>query len=305
MVDFLQAAPLISGFLGYKSQRDANRATEAQNALLREQYEQQRRERAPVVAGATHQLSAGRYLDPNTGEEVPEGTEGAVFQSQFQPFVNAAGQSAVASGNIAQQYQANVPYYQQAGLTGLGGLLSSYGVTPEQQRALGSGYENPYAQAQFRYGADEINRQADRQERERAIQSQGRLASLSSQAARRSGQIEAQRARELGRLGADIGARSYEYGQQQGQQFLQNQQNLSNQLLGAGASGLSQAQQAAQLGSGAIKQGVQAPFLPFQTYAQTLGQAPSVQTPTYGTQADPFATGAGLGLQAYNLLRNR
>ena len=295
---------LASAYFGYRGARSQAQQQAAQNALLREQFEQQKLERAPIIAGAKHQLEGGRWVSPE-GHPVAAGTPGAVWQSQFQPFVDAAGQSAVASGNIAQQYQANVPHYQRAGLIGLGGLLSSYQFSPEQQRALGRGYEDPYAAAQYRFAAQDIQDAADRQRREQAIADAGRLTPLSGQAARATGQIEAQRARQLAQLGADIGSRSYQYGQQQGQNYLANQQALAQNLLSAGTSGLSQAQQAAQLGSGAYQQGIQAPFLPFQTYAQTLGQAPQVQAPQFGTVTDPFATGAGLGIQAYNLLRDK
>ena len=98
-----------------------------------------------------------------------------------------------------------------------------------------------------------------------------------------------------------IGADAYKYGQQQGQAFLANQQGLAGNLLAAGTSGLSQAQQASQLGQGSQQYGVQAPFLPFQQYGQTVSAQPTAQVPQFGQTKDPFATGAGLGVQAYSL----
>ena len=302
--NFLQvAAPVIGGFLGYKGQQDVNAQTAAQNALLRDQYEQQKLERAPIVTGAQDQLQGGRWIDPATGQAVAQGTPGAQWQSQFQPFVDAAGQQSVAGSNIAGQYLANVPHYQQAGLQGLGLTQQLAGFTPFQQQQLAKQYEDPYTEAQYRYGAQDIQDQADNLRRQQAIRDAGRLTSLSSQAARATGQIEASRARSLGELGARLGSEAYRYGQGRAQQELARQTGLAGTLSAYGATGLSQAQQASQLGSGAQRFGVQAPFLPFQAYGQTLGQAPSVNVPQFGTTKDPFATGAGLALQSYNLLR--
>ena len=55
-----------TAFLGYKSAQSQAQQQAAQNALLKEQYEQQKLERAPIVTGAKDQLSAGRWIDPNT-----------------------------------------------------------------------------------------------------------------------------------------------------------------------------------------------------------------------------------------------
>ena len=228
MVAWLPAvASLGSAYLGYKAQQDQNKQTQAQNALLQQQYEWQKSKEVPGVAGAQQALGAGyitgpggqqvsqadydalagQYYDPSrhyygrkdapqkqyaglgdftsslfkgvldqaqgktpadliTAEEfakltpeeqelwvekqtgdvsaeayaalTPEQREGLIaqqdryqFQSQFQPFVDAAGQSAVAGTNIAQQYLANVPAYQQAGLQGLGGYQALAGYTPD------------------------------------------------------------------------------------------------------------------------------------------------------------------------------
>ena len=88
------AAPLISGFLGYKAQQDKNKQIQANNALLKEQYEWQKSKEVPGVTGAQDALTGGYWVDPATGQPVAEGTEGAQWQSQFQPFIDAAGQNA-------------------------------------------------------------------------------------------------------------------------------------------------------------------------------------------------------------------
>ena len=298
-------APIIGGFLGYRGAKSQADQQAAQNALLQQQYEWQKSKETPGVTGAQNQLGAGRYIDPNSGEEVAEGTEGAVWQSQFQPFVDAAGQQSVAGSNIAAQYLANTPHYQQAGLQGLGTTQALLGTTPYQQQQLGQQFANPYAQAQYGLLAQDINRQFDRANRERAARSGGRLDALSSQQARLQGQLEKQRQEGLLRAATDIGSRSYAYGQDAANRYLANQAQLAQQLQSAGVSGLSQAQQASQLGQGAQQYGIQAPFLPFQQYGQTVSAQPTAQVPNFGTVTDPLSTGVGLGLQTYNLLNPR
>ena len=298
------AAPLITGFLGYKGAQSQAQQQQAQNKLLQDQFDYQKQVAAPVITGAQDQLSAGRWVDAQ-GNPVAQGSPGAQWQSQFQPFVNAAGQQAIAGSNIAQQYLANAPAYQQAGLQGLGLTQQLAGFTPFQQQQLAKQYENPYTQAQYKYAAQDIQDQADRLRREQSIKDAGRLTPLSSQAARATGQIEASRAKSLGELGAQLGSQAYQYGQDRADRELGRLTGLAGTLGAFGTSGLAQAQQAQQLGSGAQQYGIQAPFLPFQQYASTVGAAPQVQTPQFGTVTDPFTTGAGLGLQAYNLFNPR
>ena len=273
------AAPLISGFLGYKGAQSQAQQQQAQNALLKEQYEQQKLERAPIVAGA---------------KELVEN------QAQFRPFVDAAGQQSVAGSNIASQYLANVPHYQAAGLQGLGLTQQLAGFTPFQQQQLQDQYAQGDIATQYNLAARDINRQADLGRKEQAI-SGGRFGALSGQQARAQGEIERQRQEGINQAAAQASQQAY----QRAQQELARQTGLAGTLGAYGTSGLSQAQQAAQLGSGAQQYGIQAPFLPFQQYAQTLGQAPSVSVPKYGTVTDPFTTGAGLGLQAYSLFNRK
>ena len=304
------AVPAITGFLGYKGQQDANRQTAAQNALLERQYEWQRDKETPGVVGAQDALSGGFYVDaagnPISQDDYEALTEAQranyTWSGQFEPFTQAAGQQSVAGSNIAQQYLGNIPHYQQAGLQGLGGIQSLYGLTPEDQLAVAERFQTPYAEEQYRFAADDIERNADEQRRAAAAQAARRGASFSGQAARTVGQIESQRERQLGQLGADLGAQAYNQAQQQAANYLTRQGQLAQNLQAAGTSGLSQAQQASQLGQGSQRFGIQAPFLPYQTYGQTVSAQPAAQVPNFGTQADPFATGAGLALQTYTTL---
>ena len=272
------AAPLASAFLGYRGAQSQANQQAAQNRLLQQNYAWQKAKETPGVTGAQNAL-----------------------QSNFQPFVDLQGRTAVGSGNVAQQYLANVPHYQQAGLQGLGQLQANLATTPDQQIALGQRFADPYASAQYNLLARDANERAGQDARRSAIQ-QGRFGALSSQAARAQGEIERQRTRELGDIATRVGSDAFRYGQDAGNRYLSQQAQLGQNLLAAGTSGLSQAQQASQLGTGAAQAGIQAPFLPFQQYGQTVSAQPSASVPQFGTVTDPFSTGAGLGLQAYNLL---
>ena len=178
-------APIIGGFLGYRGAKSQADQQQAQNALLQQQYEWQKE--VPGVTGAQDVIANA---------------------NQFQPFIDAAGQQSVAGSNIASQYLANTPYYQQAGLQGLGTTQALLGTTPYQQQQLGQQFANPYAQAQYGLLAQDINRQFDRANRERAARSGGRLDALSSQQARLQGQLEKQRQEGLLRAATDIGSRT-------------------------------------------------------------------------------------------------
>ena len=295
MVSWLPAvASLGSAFLGYKAQQDQNKQTQAQNALLEQQYEWQKSKEVPGVTGAQDALAAGYWVDPTSGQPVEAGTEGAVWQSQFQPFVNAAGQSAIASSNIAQQYLANVPSYQQAGLQGLGAYQALAGYTPQQQQQLANQYARTYGQGAYDIAAKDINREALAADRNLA-RDQGRFGALSSQKARADAYQDQARTDAL----LQAAERAQQTGYERSQAELQRQQGLAGALTSAGTSGLSQAQQASQLGQGATQSGIAAPFQPFQQYGQTVSAQPTATVPTFGQTQDPFATGLGLGLQAW------
>ncbi len=287
--------PAIAGVTGYLGAQSQANQQKKQNELLAQQYEWDKSKEVPGVAGAQAALSGGYYIDPTTGQQVAEGTEGAQFQSQFQPFVDLAGQQAVGGANIAQQYLANVPSYQAAGLKGLQGYEKLAGLTPEQQFQQQQLYAQNYGKGAYDLAATDINRDAATQDRNLARQ-QGRFGALSSQKAR--GQAYIDQARTDALLKA--AERAQDVGYQRQQADLQRQQGLAGALTSAGTSGLAQAQQASQLGAGAIQQGIQAPFQPFQQYGQTVSAQPTAQAPTFGQVNDPFSTGVGLGLQAWN-----
>ena len=252
MVAWLPAvATLGSAFLGYKSQQDKNKQTAAQNAALQEQYEWQKSKEVPGVTGAQDALSAGYWVDPNTGQPVAQGTPGAQWQSQFQPFVDAAGQSAIAGSNIAQQYLANVPSYQQAGLQGLGAYQALAGYTPGQQRQLANEYAQSYGQGAYDIAAKDINRKATADSRNLA-RDQGRFGALSSQKARADAYQDQARTDAL----LQAAERAQQTGYERSQAELQRQQGLAGALTSAGTSGLAQAQQASQLGQGAVQSGI-------------------------------------------------
>ena len=289
----------ITGFLGYQGARDQAAQQAANNALLKEQYEYEKSVRAPAVTGAQNQLSAGRWI--KDGKAVPAGTEGATWQSQFQPFTDAAGQQAVAGSNIASQYLSNVPLYQQAGLAGLAGYQDAAKYSdPALQDKLASDYTRRYGMGIFDLAARGINRQADEANR-RSSSAGGRFGALSSQRARQAGEIDRTRTEAL----LDAATKARDTGFQRAQAELQRRQGLAGALTTLGTSGLSQAQQASQLGAAAQQQGVQAPFAPFNAYSAAIGNAPAVNTPNYGDVTDPFATGVGLGLKAWNTFRNQ
>lgn len=287
-------AGLGTAFLGYKGQKDANKQTAANNALLKEQYEWDKSKEVPGVAGAQNALQGQHWVDAQ-GNQVPEGTPGATVQSQFQPFIDAAGQTAVAGSNIAQQYLSNVPQYQQAGLQGLQGYQNLAGLSPSDHAAATNQYAQQYGQGAYDIAAKDINRGADQQGRDNA-RSQGRFGALSSQKARGDAYIDQARTDSL--LKAAERAQQTGYDRHQGE--LLRQQQLAGNLSAAGTSGLSQANSASQLGQAAATSGINAPFQPFQAYGQTIGAQQSAVATPYAQTQDPFATGAGLGIQAWN-----
>ena len=289
-------APIVSGFLGYQGAKAQADQQKKQNELLAQQYEWQKSKEVPGVTGAQQALQGGYWVDA-AGNQVPEGTEGATWQSQFQPFVDAAGQSAVAGSNIGQQYLANVPVYQQAGLEGLQAYRNLAGLTPSQQYDDLQRYAQAAGQGAYDIAAKDIERDAVTKDRNLARQ-QGRFGALSSQKAR--GQAYIDQARTDALLKA--AERAQQTGYQRQQAELQRQQGLAGALTGAGTSGLAQAQQASQLGQAATTAGIQAPFQPFQQYGQTVSAQPTASVPQFGTVTDPFSTGIGLGLQTWQAL---
>ena len=290
---------LATGFLGYLGAKDQASQQAANNALLREQYDYEKSVRAPAVTGAQEALQAGRWVDAQ-GNEVPAGTAGAVWQSQFQPFVDAQGNQAVGGINISNEYLRNVPRYQQAGLQGLDLTQQLAGFTPFQQQQLAQQYTDAGVQARYDLAAKDINRSADAQARDAALQ-RGEFGALGTQAAR---QVEAA---ERGRTDAlnRAATQATQEGWQRAQQEMARQTGLAGTLGAYGASGLSQAGTALGLGSTAAQQGINAPFAPFNAYSASVGAAPQANAPQYQVTKDPLSTGVGLGLQAYNLFRDK
>ena len=288
----------ITGFLGYQGAKDQAAQQAANNALLKEQYEYEKSVRAPAVTGAQNQLSAGRWVDAE-GKPVAEGTAGARWQSQFQPFVDASANQAIGASNIAGQYLSNVPLYQQAGLAGLAGYQDAAKYSdPALQDKLASDYARRYGMGIFDIAARGINRQADDANR-RSSTAGGRFGALSSQRARQAGEIDRTRTEAL----LDAATKARDTGYQRAQAELQRRQGLAGALTSLGTSGLSQAASAASLGSTAQQQGIDAPFRPFNAYSAAVGAAPKVNPVEYKPVADPFATGVGLGLEAWNTFR--
>ena len=103
---------------GVGAVEDYNKQIEYQNALLESQYEWEKAKEAPAVAGASLALQGGHYTDA-AGNQITKEAYAALsdeekanyqWNSQFQGFVDQAGQIATGAGSIAEQYLYNVPY---------------------------------------------------------------------------------------------------------------------------------------------------------------------------------------------------
>ena len=266
---------------------------EAQLKAQKDEFEYQKAVRAPGIAGAQAALKAGHWVDAE-GNVVPEGTEGANFVSQFQPFVDQSRANALGAQKVASNYLNQAPEFQQAGLTGLRTMGALAAFSPFQQQQLQDQLAQGDIQAQYNMAARDINRSADAQARDAALQ-RGTFGALGTQAARQVAAAEEARTKALS--DAAVKARTEAYNR--GQAELQRQAQLAGSLYQAGGTGLSAAQQAATLGSGAIQQGVQAPFLPFQQYGLTTGQQQNVSVPTFQRVVDPNLYASGLA-QSFN-----
>ena len=299
MVLPLGSQPLGQPLLATEVLRDQAAQQEANNALLREQYEYDKSVRAPAVTGAQDALKAGHWVDAE-GNAVAEGTEGAQWQSQFQPFIDAQGQQAVGGLNISNEYLRNVPRYQQAGLQGLDLTQQLAGFTPFQQQQLANQYTQGDIQAQYQLAADDINKRAGMAAKDAAIQ-RGTFGALGTQAARQQGRMEEARQNSLRQAAANAASQGWERARQE----MARQTGLAGTLGAYGSSGLSQAGTALGLGATAAQQGINAPFAPYNAYSASVGAAPQARAPQYQITADPLATGAGLGLQAYSMFNKK
>lgn len=293
--------PLIAGlgaaYLGYRSAQDRNKAIQKQNEIQQKLYEQSESERLPGIEWSQSALNAGRWIDAE-GNPVAEGTPGAQWQSAFSPFIGQQGQTSLAGQNIANQYLANVPYYQQAGLRGLASYGQLADVTPEDIAKLGDYYTDRYGQGAYDIAAKDIGRQAYGQ-RQNLADITGRGGALSTAKSKADSFIEQARQEAL----LKAGERAQQVGYDRAQAEYNRQLGLTGQLTSLGTSGLSQAQQASQLGYGAFQAGVAAPFAPASAYGSSIGALPGLYTPQFGQTVDPLSTGIGFGLQAYDRFR--
>ena len=216
---------------------------EAQLKAQRDEFEYNKAIRAPGIAGAQAALKAGHWVDAN-GNVVPEGTEGATFVSQFQPFVDQSRANALGAQSVAQNYLNQTPEFQQAGLTGLRTMGALAAFSPFQQQQLQDQLAQGDIQAQYNMAARDINRASDAQARDAAIQ-RGTFGALGTQAARQVKAAEEARTKAL--ADAAVNARTQAYDRAQNE--LQRQAQLAGSLYQAGGTGLSAAQQAAHTGS--------------------------------------------------------
>lgn len=269
---------LLSGFAGYNQARNQNRAIGEQNALAREVYERDKAIQQPIVEGAGNLIRS---------------------PGNFSPFVESSRNIANQAQQTASGYGANVTPYQEAGLEGVG-ALRNLGRTATAQNLLSEAgnFFNPYAEARFRLGADEINRQAEKKAKELAIASSRNLTPLSSQAARQQAFNTQLRDRNLANLGTQIGGQAYDAALNQARQLRQDQTGLAQNLVGLGTTGLNQAVTAQQLGQSAGQSGIQAPFLPFQTYGRTVSGT-GLSAPSINPLGSPFGAGVGGFLAGY------
>ena len=340
--DFNNVDPNFIAQYGYKAALDEAARQSEQNDIAREEYLLERGLRAPAILGAQHVLGGGTYTDAQ-GNQLTEAQynaltdeqkAGVTFTSQFQPFVDQIGQSAIQAGRIGTQYAQNAPFYHETGLAGLGRYqqlagyerisvtgpdgqpisLENYNkLSPEQkanytvsgggyndeavynrEKALADRYAKDYGESAYNLAAKDINRQADAQSRNLA-RDQGRFGALSSQKGRASAYQDQARTDSL--LQAAERARQVGYDKQQ--QDYNQRLGLAGTFQTLGATGLSQAQQGTQLAISGAQSGIQAPFQPFNAYSSAIGQAPTVTQPNYGSVVDPYTTGLGLGLSAW------
>ena len=327
---------------GYRAALGQAALESEQNDIARQEYLLERGLRAPAILGAQHVLGGGTYTDaegnPLTQQQYDALTDeqkaATTFTSQFQPFVDQLGQSAVQAGRIGTQYAQNVPFYHETGLAGLGRYQQLAGYQPisvtgpdgqpisfeayknlpdaqkanytvsgggyddqgvyNREKALADQYAKDYGEGAYQLAAKDINRQADQASRNLA-RDQGRFGALSSQKARADAYGDQARTDAL----LQAAERAKQVGYDRAQTDYQQRLGLAGNFQTLGATGLSQAQQGTQLSTAGAQTGIQAPFQPFNQYSAAIGQAPTVTQPNYGSVTDPYTTGLGLGLQAW------
>ena len=298
---------------GYKAALGQAALESEKNDIARQEYLLERGLRAPAILGAQHVLGGGSYTDAN-GNPVDQATYDAMtdaqkakltFNSQFQPFVDQIGEAAVQAGTIGSTYAQNVPYYQQAGLAGLGLHQQLAGYNPEtgrfdhagvraREQGIADEYAKQYGEGAYNLAAKDINRQSQISNWNDA-RAQGRFGALSSQKARGQAYIDQARTDAL----LQAAERANQVGYDRAQQDYSRRQASANTLASQAATGLSHAQQGTQLATSGAQTGINAPFSPYNAYSAAIGAAPTVTQPTYGSVTDPYTTGLGLGLQAW------
>ena len=329
---------------GYKAALGEAALESEQNDIARQEYLLERGLRAPAIIGAQHVLGGGSYYSQPgddgvqlTPEQIAQyqgqygqaGSEDYIdqaaydaltdeqkaeyqnrlgqqdFRSQFQPFVDQIGQAAVQAGTIGSTYAQNVPYYQQAGLAGLGLHQQLAGYDPTtgtfdqdavrlREQNIANEYAKQYGEGAYNLAAKDINRDAQTQNWNQARQ-QGRFGALSSQKARGQAYIDQARTDAL----LQAAERANQVGYDRAQTDFGRRQSAANTLASQAATGLSHAQQGTQLATSGAQAGIQAPWAPYNAYSAAIGQAPTVSQPNYGSVTDPYTTGLGLGLQAW------
>ena len=272
--------PAASGFAAWRQARETNRANQANLAAQQAAYNQAQKERAPVVEGAQDILS-------NT--------------ENFAPFVEGGRNIANQALTNAQSYGQNVSPYQEAGLEGVEAHRRLAGQqTPEATLGLAGKFFNPYTQATYDLGATDIADKATQQRKALAAQAAQGGTSQSAGAARRLAFAQAARDRELGRLGTEVGSRAFDRALQEARLTQQGQRASAQDLVNLGTTGLNQAVTSQNLGQAASQFGIQAPFLPFQQYGQTIGSVSGIPTPpTQQVRSSPVGAALGAGTQAY------
>ena len=272
--------------IGGASQANAtNAANKANLEFQKEQYEYEKGKQAPYVQGAQAEIA-------NTG--------------QFAPFTQGT-QTGAARGQLAGlDYLGDTRRKQLQGIRG-DQAIGSLADTSSAQDLIGQAgaFSDPYTAALYDRGAGSINAEHDRQRKLGAIANVGSGSALSGQAARSQAGIEGARSSALGQLGQDVGREAWKYGIGEAKDQRNYQLGLANQLQGVGQTGLNNAVTGSNLTASAGQAGVNAPFQPFNAYANTVNQGGSLPNVTTRPNASPLAAGIGAGLAGYNAFANQ
>lgn len=296
----------ITGLTSWWGANQQKQAADRANELISGENEWQREKEAPIVAGGQEALYGGYWIDAE-GNQVPAGTEGAKWRSQFQNYLDQGAQSATAAGNIGQQYLGNVPYQQELGRLGMQGQTEQAGWTfnPETNQyervdtyqrdkdAIDRYFED-YSQKRLDLDREAIGREAADAERDLSRQ-QGAFGALSSQKGRSQAYIaQAKQQAEDQALQS-----AYDTAYDRYNTDFSRNNALNAQLAAWDAAGISNAGYASNLAQGAVNFGVGLPFQPYQQYGQTVG-ASAPQNYNFATAPNPWAYAGSAVLGAWN-----